>query len=67
MGSIVYKFYRKLLYVKGKFKHWNAHVFKNIFQQKEVISKQLAVINEKFTSQGLTPHSYEKHKKLQNE
>lgn len=67
LRSIMYRFGKKMQFLKGKIKQWNIHVFKNIFHQKDLISKQFAVVNEQIISQGLTTQSFEHQRSLQVE
>ena len=66
-GTKMYRFYRKMQYVKGRIKHWNKHVFKNIFHQKNCVAKQLQVINEHVIVNGLDSDTFLKQKNLQAE
>ena len=63
----MYRFYCKMQYVKGRIKHWNKHVFKNIFHQKNCVSKQLHAINEHVIVNGLDSDTILKQKNLQAE
>lgn len=58
---------KKLMYVKKQIIHWNIHVFKNIFEQKESVFQQLTQVNEKIILQGLDSATYEQQNKLQLE
>lgn len=64
-GTKMYHFYHKIQYVKGSIKHWNKHVFKNIFHQKNCVGKQLHAINEHVIVNGFDLDMFLKQKNLQ--
>lgn len=66
-GTKMFQFAKKLRHVKFHIQIWNKKVFKNIFSQKEEISKMLADINKEIIHQGLNSKSHHKQKGFQDE
>ena len=53
--------------MKGMIKEWNTKVFKNVFKQKQDVSKKLENVNSVIIQKGLTPDLYHEQKSLKEE
>lgn len=66
-GSKMYQFAMKMKHIKKQIKQWNRDVFKNVFNQKEIVRVQLEDIHTDIIQNGITNDTYIKQKNLQNE
>ena len=64
-GNSMFRFYKKLQYLKGKIRVQNKQVFKNIFEEKNKVQQELQEINEEIISSSLNPISYSHQKEKQ--
>ncbi|XP_059074891.1 uncharacterized protein LOC131874942 [Cryptomeria japonica] len=65
-GTPSFCFVKKLLFVKNKLKIWNRDVFKNIFEEKDKIGKELEKLNLIVMEKGMTSIEFEEEKRLKN-
>lgn len=66
-GTFQYRFYQKMRFIKTQIKEWNITTFKNIFSQKEIVSKQFHDINEHIIQNGMDSTTFHHQLLLQSE
>lgn len=57
-GSMMFKFYKKMAFIKNLNKAWNVNAFKNIFEKKSKVEKELVEINQQIFTNGLDPQTF---------
>ena len=61
------QFSKKIRYMKGMIKEWNAKVFKNVFKKKQDVSKKLEKVNSIIIQKYLSMDLYHEQKSLKEE
>jgi LPS O-antigen subunit length determinant protein (WzzB/FepE family) len=53
-GSKMYRFQKKLKNFKKRFKTWNKHTFKNIFEAQKKIANQMGIVQSQIPEQEIS-------------
>lgn len=65
-GNKAFIFSKKLQFVKEQLKQWNREVFKNIFEEKFVLERELEDLHSKVIEVGMVEEDFKREKVLNN-
>ena len=66
-GNHMFRFFKKMQYLKNKIRNWNKQVYKKNFEEKKIVFQKLLEINEEIIKSGLNSKLFSMQKEKQGE